>query len=94
MVPSIRRTSPRVGATPPGNTTSATPSSRSAAIAFGATSNKQRETDLPHRCPALEDADVPGCLARGDGSRETTDAGADDQSGAQHWDKFFNFEVR
>ena len=39
MVPSIRRASPRVGAIPRANTTSATPSPRNAAIAFGATSS-------------------------------------------------------
>ena len=60
MVPSIRRASPRVGAIPRASTTLATPSSRSAAIAFGATSNAKpssrtddARSNTPTRQPAL-----------------------------------------
>ena len=46
--------------------------------------DEQRETKLPHRRGALEDADVPARLAEGDGSRQAADAGADDEGSARH----------
>lgn len=41
--------------------------------------DEQREAQLPHRCGALEVPDVPARLPQGDGGRQTTDAGADDE---------------
>ena len=46
--------------------------------------DEQREPEFPHRCGALENADLPARPPQGDGGRQAANAGANDEGGAHH----------